>query len=154
MDARSPDQLPEHIAENRRHWDSLADDWVARGERCWAQAEPSWGEWQIPEARLRMLPDDPGGRDAIELGYRLERDYVSLHRVAWREAADEPGGIEFNLPISGWLRLFRERGFVVEDYIEIQSPEPGPEVHDFVTADWAHRFPSEQVWKLRKPTTA
>jgi hypothetical protein len=23
-------------------------------------------------------------------------------------------------------------------------------MRDYVTADWAHRFPSEQVWKLRK----
>jgi hypothetical protein len=46
--------------------------------------------------------------------------------------------------------LFRETGFEVVDYIEIQSPESGPDVNFFVTADWAHRFPSEQVWKLRK----
>ncbi len=46
--------------------------------------------------------------------------------------------------------MFRETGFEVVDFIEIQAPEPGPEINFFVTADWAHRFPSEQVWKLRK----
>jgi SAM-dependent methyltransferase len=81
---------------------------------------------------------------------RLERDYFSLHRLDWRDAVDDPGGIEFNLPISRWFRLFRETGFEVVDFIEIQAPEPGSEVNFFVTADWAHRFPSEQVWKLRK----
>lgn len=81
---------------------------------------------------------------------RLERSYFSLHRLDWRDAVDDPGGIEFNLPISQWFRLFRETGFEVVDYIEIQAPGPGPEVKFFVTADWAHRFPSEQVWKLRK----
>jgi hypothetical protein len=58
--------------------------------------------------------------------------------------------MEFNLPVSSWFRLFRETGFTVEDYVELQSPQTGAEVHDYVTADWAHRFPSEQVWKLRK----
>jgi SAM-dependent methyltransferase len=81
---------------------------------------------------------------------RLERSYFSLHRLDWRDAVDDPGGIEFNLPISRWFRLFRETGFEVVDFIEIQAPEPGSEVNFFVTADWAHRFPSEQVWKLRK----
>jgi hypothetical protein len=38
----------------------------------------------------------------------------------------------------------------VVDYLEIQAPEPGPQVNFSVTADWAYRFPSEQVWKLRK----
>jgi SAM-dependent methyltransferase len=81
---------------------------------------------------------------------RLEREYFSLHRLDWRNAVDDPGGIEFNLPISGWFRLFGETGFDVVDFSEVQAPFAGPEVNFFVTADWAHRFPSEQVWKLRK----
>ncbi len=81
---------------------------------------------------------------------RPERDYFSLDRIDWRGAVDDPGGIEFNLPISGWFRLFRDTGFEVVDFVEIQAPAPGPEVKFFVTADWAHRYPSEQVWKLRK----
>ena len=81
---------------------------------------------------------------------RLERDYFSIHRMDWREAIDEPGGMEFNLPISGWFRLFIETGFEVEDFMEIQAPGRGGEINYFVTADWANRFPSEQVWRLRR----
>jgi SAM-dependent methyltransferase len=84
---------------------------------------------------------------------RLERDYFSMHRFDWRDAADEPGGIEFNLPISGWVHLFRDTGFDIVDFFELQAPKPGPEFRFGVTADWAHRWPSEQVWKVRKPTT-
>jgi SAM-dependent methyltransferase len=87
---------------------------------------------------------------SVPVTERLERGYFSLHRLDWRDALDDPGGIEFNLPISAWVRLFRETGFEVVDYIEIQAPEPGPEINFFVTADWAHRFPSEHAWKLRK----
>ena len=86
---------------------------------------------------------------------RLERDYFTIHRLDWRNAVDEPGGIEFNLPLSGWFRLFRQTGFEVVEFLEIQAPEPTPEtaaeVRFFVTAEWAHRYPSEQVWVLRKP---
>ena len=81
---------------------------------------------------------------------RLERDYFSLHRLDWTDAVDDPGGIEFNLPISGWFRLFADTGFDVTGFWELQAPEPGPEMRHFATADWSHRFPSEQVWRLRK----
>lgn len=80
----------------------------------------------------------------------LERDYFDMHRFDWREAEDDPGGIEFNLSISGWFALFRKTGFVVLDFKEIRAPRPGPEVNFFVTADWAFHWPSEQVWKLRR----
>ena len=256
---------PEHVAENRRHWDAKAPDWVARGERNWARDVPEWGQWDIPEAQLGMFPADLAGLDAIELGCgtayvsawmarrgarvvgidasaaqlatarrlaadhgveltlvqgdaeavpypdrsfdfavseygaaiwcdpdvwiteahrllrpggrlsflgcaplamvcmpldgstplgdRLVRDYFGMRRFDWRGARVDPGGIEFNLPVSGWLALFRRVGFEVEDYVEIQAPEPGPEMSGFATADWAHRWPSEHVWKLRKPPT-
>jgi SAM-dependent methyltransferase len=55
------------VAENRRHWDETADDWVAMGERAWTR-EPSWGIWSVPESEVEMLPEDMAGLDAIELG--------------------------------------------------------------------------------------
>ena len=59
---------PDHVVENRRHWDEVADQWVAMGERAWAQSEPTWGIWGVPESDLAMLPADMSGLDAIELG--------------------------------------------------------------------------------------
>ncbi len=91
---------------------------------------------------------------SLPISERLERDYFTLYRLDWRDAVDEPGGIEFNLPISSWFRLFRDTGFDVVDFIEIQAPEPAPRTEDqvrsFVTQAWAHRYPSEQVWVARK----
>ena len=81
---------------------------------------------------------------------RLERSYFDLGRLDWRQAIDEPGGIAFHLPISSWMRLFHDIGFDVVDYIEIQAPESATESNGMVTADWAKRFPSEQVWRIRK----
>jgi len=62
------EQLPEHVARNREHWDGIADRWVAGGERSWAQGAPTWGIWGVPESELHLLPDELEGRDVIELG--------------------------------------------------------------------------------------
>jgi hypothetical protein len=82
----------------------------------------------------------------------LERDYFSIHRLDWHNAIDEPGGIEFNLPVFKSFRLFRQAGFEVLDFIEIQSPTAGKTVKFFATGDWAHRYPSEQVLEAPKAT--
>jgi SAM-dependent methyltransferase len=106
----------------------------------------------LGNSTLAMLCSPVDG--SLPITERLERDYFTLHRLDWRDAVDEPGGIEFNLPISGWFRLFRETGFDVIDFVEIQAPEPAPgtenELRFFVTPRWAHRYPSEQVWVVRK----
>ncbi len=60
--------LPEHVHRNRALWDAQAKDYVAAGERGWAQAEPTWGIWGVPESQLGVLPANLAGQDAIELG--------------------------------------------------------------------------------------
>ena len=87
---------------------------------------------------------------SIPVTRTLERPTFGMHRFDWREAIDEPGGIDFNLPVSGWFRAFKNAGFEVEDFIEVQSPITGGEVRFYATADWSHDHPSEQVFKLRK----
>ena len=79
----------------------------------------------------------------------LQNPYFGMHRIEWTEP-DGTAGTEFNLPTSEWMRLFFEVGFDVLAYHELRSPERGDQVRFFVTADWAHDYPSEQVWKLRK----
>jgi SAM-dependent methyltransferase len=60
--------LPEHVRRNRAHWDEWAHDYAETAERNWAQDEPTWGVWGVPESQLRMLPEDGSGLEAIELG--------------------------------------------------------------------------------------
>jgi SAM-dependent methyltransferase len=95
---------------------------------------------------LAMICTPPSG-EACEP--TLHRSYFDLRRLDWTEAEADPGGIEFNLPISGWLRLFRETGFEVVDFLELQAPE-GSEDRFNTPASWAQRWPAEQVWKLRR----
>jgi SAM-dependent methyltransferase len=251
-------ELPEHVARNRAYWDATADNWVAAGERAWAQAEPTWGIFGVPESQLHVLPDDLEGKDAIELGcgtgyvsswlarrgarpvgidnskrqletaHRLQREfniefplihgnaetvplpdgsfdlaiseygaclwadpyrwvpeaarllrpdgelvfltnsallmlfaededgvpagetlrrpYFGMYRVEW---PDDPG-VEFHLGYGDWIRLLRASGFEVLDLVEVRPPEGTTNRFGFVTAEWARKWPCEEVWKARK----
>jgi len=121
----------------------------------------------VPEAH-RLLR--PGGRlvflgnhplvmccaplDGAVCDDRLHRPWFGMHELDWTAVAVDPGGIEFNLPTSGWLALFRDTGFEVEDHREVQAPDGDPDDDDenrfFASRNWARRWPSEQVWWLRK----
>ena len=119
----------------------------------------------IPEAH-RLLR--PGGRlvflgnspiqmlcvptDGSETTTQLERPYFGMHRFDWRSVELDPGGVEFNLTISAWVQLFSATGFVVENYLELAAPAHANGSPFGVSAAWAQRYPSEQVWMLRKPT--
>jgi SAM-dependent methyltransferase len=111
----------------------------------------------VPEA-ARLLR--PGGRliflvnsvfavltDDSPNELELARDYFGMHRFEW------PGeeGVNFYLGYGEWIRLFRANGFEVEDLVQIQAPADGRETRfDWVTRAWAHRWPSEEIWKARR----
>lgn len=114
----------------------------------------------IPEA-ARLLR--PGGRlvfmrnstlvvlcspdEEAPAGEQLMRPQRGLHRLEW------PGeGIEFHLGHGDWIDLLRASAFEVERLVELYAPETA-ETHayyDFVTADWARKWPSEEIWAARK----
>jgi SAM-dependent methyltransferase len=78
---------------------------------------------------------------------RLLRPQFGMHRFEWPE-----GGVEFHLGHGDWIRLLRAEGFEILDLVEIQAPESAEthEYYDYVTADWARKWPSEELWKARK----
>ncbi len=252
------EDLPEHVRRNRAHWDILSAGYVAPAERNWAETEPSWGLWGIPESEVGALPD-VRGMDVIELGCgtayisawlarlgarpvgidnseqqlvtaRRLQDRYDLHfplihgnaeRVplpdasfdlaiseygaaiwadpyAWIPEASRllrPGGrlvflgnstllmlcvpdlesdgpardallrpqfgmhrfewpdddsVEFHLSHGDWIRLLRANDFEIEGLLELRAPEGATTRYPFVTLDWAHRWPSEEIWKARK----
>ena len=59
---------PEYVAINRAGWTRANAEYTdARAHDAWAQAEPTWGKWHIPEREVRLLPDVMG-KDVVELG--------------------------------------------------------------------------------------
>lgn len=58
---------PDHVRLNRALWDEKAIEYAAAGRRSWAELEPTWGIWSVPDAELKVLPD-VAGLDVIELG--------------------------------------------------------------------------------------
>lgn len=94
-----------------------------------------------------MICLDPEGETVTRT---LGRDYFGLHRLDFTEAPIDPGGIEFNLPISDWFQLFQNLGLVVERFQEIRAPDSARGEAFGSQAQWAQRFPAEQAWWLRK----
>ena len=81
----------------------------------------------------------------------LRRDFFGMHRFDWTE--DDPPATEFHLGHGDWIRLLRSNGFEILDLVQIQSPPDATNEFNFVGSDWAHRWPSEEVWKARKRET-
>ena len=70
-----------------------------------------------------------------------------MHRFEW---PDDPPSVEFHLGYGDWIRLLRRQSFEVTDLIELRPPAGASTTYDFVTVEWARRWPSEEVWKARK----
>lgn len=62
------DNIPEYAARNRTEWDGKADEYASWAPRAWAQDDPTWGEYNIPDADIGALPTDVSGMDVIDLG--------------------------------------------------------------------------------------
>ena len=87
--------------------------------------------------------------DVGAVGDRLLRPQFGMHRFDWR---GDDGGIEFHLGHGDWVRLLRANGFEILDLIELQAPAGAVthEHYDFVSAEWAKQWPSEEIWVARK----
>jgi len=113
----------------------------------------------IPEAS-RLLR--PGGRlvflrnstlvilcsdDEMPAKEHLVHAQFGMRRFEW---PDE--GVEFHLPHGEWIDLLRGNGFEVERLIELRAPADA-ETHPhyaYVTAEWARKWPCEEIWAARK----
>jgi ubiquinone/menaquinone biosynthesis C-methylase UbiE len=115
----------------------------------------------IPEAH-RLLR--PGGRlvflcgspllnlcaveDEEATAETLQRPQKGMYRIAWPD-----GGVEFHLGHGDMFRMLRDSGFEVENLVELFAPENAVthEYYSYVTADWARKWPVEDLWVARKP---
>jgi SAM-dependent methyltransferase len=57
----------DHIRANRESWAEEAKNYVESGRRHWGSEEPSWGVFNVPESKVRLLPE-VDGQDVLEAG--------------------------------------------------------------------------------------
>ena len=92
---------------------------------------------------MTLCTPDENGVAATD---RLLRPAFGMYRLEW---PTDPG-VEFHLSHGDWLRLLRGAGLELEDLIEIWPSAGATTSYDFVTFEWARKWPSEEVWKARK----
>jgi SAM-dependent methyltransferase len=73
----------------------------------------------------------------------LLRPQKGMSRMRW-----PGGGIEFHPSHGDWIRVLREKGFVVEALHELYGPDDATtdDYHDIAPARWARRRPVEDLW--------
>jgi ubiquinone/menaquinone biosynthesis C-methylase UbiE len=86
--------------------------------------------------------------DTGKVQERLQRPQRGMHRLAW---PNEPE-VEFHLGHGELVRLLARSGFEVVDLVEIFATEKSEDHsrYSYVTAEWARRWPSEEMWRARK----
>ena len=102
----------------------------------------------LGNSTLLMLCTPEGAAADEPAEAKLRRDFFGMHRFEWPQ--DDPPAVEFHLGHGDWVRLLRRNGLEILDLVEIQAPQDAASGYEFVTAEWAHRWPSEEVWKARK----
>jgi protein-L-isoaspartate O-methyltransferase len=134
--------LTPHAATNREAWAKEAASYVAGAERNWATEEIAWGILKVPESEVEML-GDVAGKDVVELGCGTA--YVS----SWlaRRGARVTG---VDLTHEQLETALTSYGFEVERLVELRNPGHDSGRYNAFTAEWAERWPAEEMWKARK----
>ena len=78
----------------------------------------------------------------------LQRPQRGMRRFDWAD-----GEVGFHLGHGDMFRVLCDTGFEVENLVELYAPEDAEthEYYSFVTADWARKWPAEEIWVARKP---
>jgi SAM-dependent methyltransferase len=92
---------------------------------------------------MLTIPD----QDGLPATDQLLRPQFGMHRFEWPD--DE--SVEFHLSHGEMIRLLHRSGLQVEDLLELQPPPGATPSHPLATVEWARRWPTEEVWKARKP---
>ncbi|MFL5912839.1 MAG: class I SAM-dependent methyltransferase [Gaiellaceae bacterium] len=98
----------------------------------------------LTNSNIMMLTVPPVGK----VTEQLQRPLFGLFESEW------PGelGVEYHLPHGEWIRHLRASGFEIEALHELQAPADAVEhgYYDYVEADWARKWPTEEIWVARK----
>ena len=92
---------------------------------------------------MLCMPDTGRVQESLQ---RAQRD---MNRLEW---SDDDLGVEFHPSAGDLIRLLRANGFEIIDLVELFAPEGATDhvEYSYVTAAWARRWPSEEIWRARK----
>jgi SAM-dependent methyltransferase len=92
---------------------------------------------------ILCVPDEPG-----YVTEHLLRPQKSLHRITW----SFEDGVEFFRGHGEWIDLLHGSGFELERLVELYAPK-GAKTHEYydgATAEWASKWPAEDLWAAHK----
>jgi SAM-dependent methyltransferase len=116
------------------------DAWVAEAARL---LRPGGRLVFLTNHVLVALASPPTGA----VGDRLVRSLREIGRMRF----DDDDAVEFHLPHGEWIATLRRHGFTVEALHELYAPEETEDAErwDWMTVDWARRWPLEELWVAR-----
>ena len=88
--------------------------------------------------------------DEEHVSERLVRPLKGMHRLDW---FSDPGpSSEFHVPTADLFVLLRRTGFEVLDYRQLYASDDAVDhmFYNYVPAEWARKWPAEEVWRARK----
>lgn len=88
----------------------------------------------------------PAGDPDAPVTRRLHHKWFGAHAFDWGD-----GTIDYQIPHGEWIALFGEHRLIVEDLLELRAPKHAQSTYrDYVDVKWARRWPSEEIWRVRK----
>jgi SAM-dependent methyltransferase len=112
--------------------------WIPEAARLLRPGGRLWFLVNSPLLLLCMHDEDEPSGEALAL------PQFGMRRFEWKD-----GSVEFHLPHGELIALLSRCGFTVEALHELQAPEGATSRHSYVTAEWARRWPSEEIWVAR-----
>jgi SAM-dependent methyltransferase len=112
--------------------------WIPEAARLLRPGGTLWILTNTPLVMLTMHDENQPSGEALAL------PQFGMRRFQWSD-----GSVEFHLPHGELIALLRGCGFTIEALHELQAPEGATTRHEWVTPEWAHRWPSEEIWVAR-----
>lgn len=112
--------------------------WLREAARL---VRPGGWLWFLINSPLVMMCT--AGEDAAT--ETLARAQFGMRRFDWSD-----GSVEFHLPHGEMIALLRRLGFTVVALHELQPAADATTSYDYVTLDWARRWPGEEIWVARR----
>ena len=78
--------------------------------------------------------------------HELQRPQRDLHQLRWPDT----DATKFHVAHGEMIRILRKNEFEVLDLIELYAPEGASTSFTFLDAEWAAKWPHEEIWVARK----